>query len=247
MPRSTTTGIAFAICLTASVVRGQASLPSCRQILIVTTPSWPATHGGLTIFERDRRARFWRRAGPEIPVILGQAGMGWGRGFIDTAGNFGPVKKEGDNRAPAGVFRLGLVFGRAHENPGTKMPYLRLTPDIVAVDDQRSRFYNQLVNQSEINTPDWRSAERMILADHRYDLGVVVEHNIPPKAGAGSCIFLHVWKTPATLTTGCTAMAEGNLLKIIRWLDPARHPLLVQMPRPVYEKLSKPWRLPQLP
>ena len=126
------------------------------------------------------------------------------------------------------------------------MPYLGLTKNTLAVDDPASPYYNQLVDQSKIKDRDWRSAEKMILADDRYKWGVVVQHNFPPKPGFGSCIFLHVWKTPTTLTTGCTAMSEQDLLDIIRWLDPAQRPLLVQMPRPVYQKLRVKYDLPTL-
>jgi len=39
-------------------------------------------------------------------------------------------------------------------------------------------------------------------------------------------------------------MAPDNLLAILRWLDASKHPLLVQLPQPVYEKLRRPWALP---
>ena len=89
-------------------------------------------------------------------------------------------------------------------------------------DDSRSRYYNQVIDQSKIKDPDWQSAEKMMLGDDRYKWGVFVEHNVPPKPGAGSCIFVHVWKNLQTTTSGCTALPENDLVKIIHWLDPAR-------------------------
>jgi L,D-peptidoglycan transpeptidase YkuD (ErfK/YbiS/YcfS/YnhG family) len=123
------------------------------------------------------------------------------------------------------------------------MPFAALSENIVCVDDPRSRYYNRLVDQSKVENRDWKHAERMFGID-LYRSGVVVEHNIPSKPDAGSCIFLHVWKNSKTSTSGCTAMAEAKLLQIIRWLDPAKHPLLVQLPRPVYETLRAKWNLP---
>jgi zinc D-Ala-D-Ala dipeptidase len=181
-----------------------------------------------------------------MPVVLGKAGLAWGRGLLNPESLSGPVKGEGDNKAPAGVFKLRGVFGYPPRSPGTKMSYLPLSKNIVAVDDPKSRYYNQVIDKRKIKTPDWQSAENMILADDRYKWGVMVEHNVPPKAGAGSCIFLHVWKTPATLTTGCTAMAETDLVGIIRWLDPAKHPVLVQMPAYIYNEVRAKWGLPNL-
>jgi hypothetical protein len=77
----------------------------------------------------------------------------------------------------------------------------------------------------------------MRLPDDRYKWGIVVAHNLPPLPGAGSCIFLHVWKNSATTTVGCTAMPEKALVTLLRWLDPAKDPLLIQMPLPVYREI----------
>jgi L,D-peptidoglycan transpeptidase YkuD (ErfK/YbiS/YcfS/YnhG family) len=66
---------------------------------------------------------------------------------------------------------------------------------------------------------------------NRYKYFAVVEYNtVNPLPGAGSAIFLHVWKDQNNPTTGCTAFSEENLLKIIRWLDPAQKPVLAQFP-----------------
>jgi D-alanyl-D-alanine dipeptidase len=39
-------------------------------------------------------------------------------------------------------------------------------------------------------------------------------------------------------------MDESNLLDTIAWLDGAKHPLLVQLPRAEYERLKTAWGLP---
>jgi D-alanyl-D-alanine dipeptidase len=230
----------------ASAAHGQNMLPAnCRQCLVVTTSSWTAVRGDLVVLERAP-ASPWKRHATKKPVLVGKAGLAWGRGVFDTQTFPGSRKFEGDNKSPAGVFRLRSVFGYAAQNPGTKMLYLPLSQNIVAVDDPQSRYYNQLVNKSKVARPDWRSAEKMILRDNRYQWGVFVEHNVPPQGEAGSCIFLHVWKDPNTLTTGCTAMAGKNMLEMIRWLDPTQHPVLVQLPREEYDKLRAKWNLPEL-
>lgn len=218
-------------------------LSDCRQCLVVTTPSWSASRGTMLVYERDNRSP-WRQRGSLIPVRMGRAGLGWGRGLTSTRSLPGPIKIEGDDKAPAGVFRLSRAFGYAHEAPATKMPYLPLSETIVAVDDPGSRYYNQLIDESKVAKRDWQSREKMILTDNRYKWGVFIENNVPPRPGAGSCIFLHVWKNPGTATSGCTAMAQKNLLEIIRWLDPARHPLLIQLPEPIYNEWRAGWDLP---
>jgi D-alanyl-D-alanine dipeptidase len=197
----------------------------------------------MFLYEREAGSP-WHQIQSEIPVVVGKTGLAWGRGLFPTQPIPGPIKKEGDNKAPAGVFQLGSVFGYAPETPSTKMPYLILTKTIVGIDDPQSEHYNKLVDQSKIEVPDWRTSEKMRRGDKLYKWGVVVNHNMPPQPGAGSCIFLHVWRNSATGTAGCTATSEQDLLRVIGWLDPDRNPLLVQMPRLLYEQLRAQWKLP---
>jgi zinc D-Ala-D-Ala dipeptidase len=234
--------LAVTFCLTVCAAARQDPLKTCRQIILVTTDSWSSPNGTMWKFERAMLDSSWQRRGSTTPVVVGRAGLAWGRGLINTTNLPGPTKKEGDDKAPAGIFRLGKVFGSKRE---TKMPFVVLSEDLVAVDDPRSRYYNRLVNESKIDKPDWKHAERLFGVDV-YTRGVVVEHNVPPKPNAGSCIFLHTWKTPLTSTSGCTAMSEKNLVDLIRWLDPTKQPLLIQVPRPVYNALREKWRLPKL-
>jgi D-alanyl-D-alanine dipeptidase len=102
------------------------------------------------------------------------------------------------------------------------------------------------VDTSKVADKDWRTAEKPVLADIRYKWGVMVEHNVPPVPGKGSCIFLHIWKNSSTATSGCTAMSEKNFLRMFAWLNPQQNPLLVQLPRPIYNELRRKWALPDL-
>jgi D-alanyl-D-alanine dipeptidase len=219
------------------------ALENSRQCVVVITDSWTAPDGVAHRFEREDRSGWQRRGGPS-PVLVGRAGLAWGRGETKTADLAGPIKHEGDDKAPAGVFQIGTAFGYAQTPVTTKMPYLPVSPNVVAVDDPQSRYYNRLVDKTKIRDADWRTAENMILTDNRYKWGIVVMHNVPPTSGAGSCIFLHVWKDRLTATSGCTAMPEESLLNLIGWLDPRKGPLLVQLPRSIYNELQARWALP---
>jgi D-alanyl-D-alanine dipeptidase len=209
----------------------------------VITDSWDSSHATLSWFDRSDPDHWQRHHGP-VNVVVGRAGLAWGRGEISHKTLPGPIKREGDEKAPAGVFRLGTAFGYAARPIRTRMPYLALSKSIIAVDDPRSRYYNRLVDVTRINHPDWKSAENMILDDQRYKWGVVVLHNEPPTPGAGSCIFLHVWLNGSTATSGCTAMPEPDLRALLGWLDPAQTPLLVQLPRTIYNEVRSDWALP---
>jgi L,D-peptidoglycan transpeptidase YkuD (ErfK/YbiS/YcfS/YnhG family) len=227
-----------------------ANLPShSRQCVVVVAPAWSSKTALLRAFERASPDSDWKMRGNPIPVVLGKNGLGWGLGLVDAKGHAGPRKIEGDNKAPAGIFRLGPAFGYAPTRSASwiKLHYVPLTKTTEGVDDPRSRYYNQLVDRSKVARVDWRSSEQMRRADDLYKWGVFVAHNPTAKPGVGSCIFLHIWKNSSTSTTGCTAMAERDLVQLLRWLDPNAHPVLAQMPASDYAVLQSSYHLPAIP
>lgn len=232
----------------AQETRPVSPLNGARQLLVVTTSGWDTVPGVLRRFERGRDGA-WRGVGGPIPVVVGRGGMGWGRGLHEVApAATDPVKREGDGRAPAGAFRIGSAFGYASASsvPWIRLPYIQSTESYRCVDDVNSAYYNQVVDSAGVQK-DWTGrVERMRLADDQYKLGAIVEHNWGARTvpGDGSCIFLHVWRGPRHGTAGCTAMAEASISEVLRWLDPARSPVLVQLPRAEYEARRAAWGLP---
>ena len=230
----------------------QEAAQSSTQLLVVTTSDWNAVEGILQRYERARPHKRWEVAGNPITVVVGKNGLGWGAsmGLADnlaTRGTLDPVKKEGDGKAPAGVFRLSTAFGyAAQEHAGWRMPYVKLTPSVECVDDPASKFYNRVVDRAAVS-PDWNSSEHMLRSDEQYQWGIVVDHNMNPATpGSGSCIFMHIWRGQGEGTVGCTAMPQKQLESVLAWLDPARKPLLVQLPLAQYEGLRRDWKLPEL-
>jgi D-alanyl-D-alanine dipeptidase len=227
------------------------------QMIVVTTPDWNTVQGRLQRYERAKAGEAWKLVGDSIPIVVGKNGMAWGSGVI-AVGNIqadsDPVKREGDGRSPGGAFHLGPAFGFASAPlGGTMLPYLRLTPSIECVDDVESNSYNRIVDRS--TTPvDWKSSEHMRDVGEAYRWGIVVNHNAiantasapPPVRGGGSCIFLHIWKDAAHGTAGCTAMEPAKMEALLRWLDPKRIPVLVQLPTDQYAKAMKLWGLPDV-
>jgi D-alanyl-D-alanine dipeptidase len=226
--------------------KSETPLAGSRQLVLVTTGGWDAMQGSLQRFERRGAKAKWMPVGGKIPVVVGKNGLGWGEG-LNARGGEGPLKKEGDGKAPAGIFKLGSAFGYAPapEASWLKLPYTPLTEGVECVDDVNSRRYNLIVDRSGVADVDWKSSERMREQGEAYRWGVVVEHNAsPPVAGRGSCIFLHVWGGPSKGTAGCTAMERQNLEELMRWLDPRKNPVLVQLPEADYARLRAAWRLP---
>jgi L,D-peptidoglycan transpeptidase YkuD (ErfK/YbiS/YcfS/YnhG family) len=218
---------------------------SSRQLILVVTDDWNAVAGTLRRFDRISPSASWTEVGSSLPVVVGRAGLAWGRGVRSDPASGDPIKKEGDGKAPAGAYRLGVAFGSAPQKPASwKVPYLFLSDEVECVDDVASGHYNRLISKRQVARADWKSSERM-WEQRLYTWGLVVEHNTGTiESAGGSCIFMHIWSGPARGTAGCTAMAEPDLLATLAWLDPARTPVLVQLPRTEYSRLRTAWRLP---
>jgi L,D-peptidoglycan transpeptidase YkuD (ErfK/YbiS/YcfS/YnhG family) len=249
-------GIAFSVAQARTA--GAEAFAHSTQIIVVTTSNWDAVEGRLQRFERATVHAAWRPVGEPIPIVVGKNGLGWGIGVAATDANVraeqDPVKREGDGKSPAGVFDLGTAFGYT-EQPltGLKLPYLTLTPSIECVDDTGSKYYNRVVDRLSV-APDWNSSEHMRNTGESYRWGIVVDHNgtvagrnrNAPVPGGGSCVFMHIWHGSDQGTAGCTAMTQANLEALMLWLDPARRPLLVQLPEAAYARLATSWKLPEL-
>ena len=218
-----------------------------QQLILVTTPDWNASKGVMTTWTRTSHGP-WRQEGQAFPVVVGEAGLGWGRGLhAATVAReiVGPTKREGDGRGPAGVFTLGAAFGYADSAPtGVRWPYVASPKRGVCVDDVQSPLYNQLTQAPPAKAP-WRSAEPMRLRDIDYRWGLFVEHNrAPVEPAAGSCIFIHIASPPDVPTSGCTALTEAQIEALLRWLNPNGHPVLVQLPESALRLLRTKWDLP---
>ncbi|SNR77617.1 hypothetical protein SAMN04488503_1197 [Humidesulfovibrio mexicanus] len=247
--------LALALCLGAA---GCAPRPAClggedltngsRQLLLVVAEDWSSTQAHLQRLERSGPDEDWRRVGAPVAVNLGRNGLGWGRGLHGLALGAGPVKREGDGRAPVGLFALGQGFAQEPEEvKEARVPVLRADERLYCVDDAASPLYNTFA-RADGGPKAWKSAEDMLRADGQYRLGVFVRHNSDPVTpGAGSCIFLHIWLGQGVASSGCTNMDAADMLTVLRWLDADKGPLLAQLPRADYDRLRSAWRLPLLP
>ncbi len=234
-------------CASDIAKRGDATpLAGAGQLVLVTTPGWDAPRGVLRTFERDGPG--WKEVGAARDVTIGRAGAGWGRG-LHPAPSDGPVKREGDGRAPAGVFAIGDAFGYPASVP-TGLRYAPMGASHWCVDVPGSPLYNRIVDAETVGAAAITgSTEPMrrdlhVNGDQRYRLGFVVEHNADGRDLAGSCIFAHVWKSPQDATAGCTAMSDADMQALLGWLDRRRTPRFVLLPQAEFERLRAAWQLP---
>lgn len=218
------------------------------QVVVVTTADWDATEGQLQAYERT--AQGWQPHGSAFSVAVGRNGSAWGIGLVVTPPD-GPQKQEGDGRSPAGVFAIGPAFGYA-ATLASALPYQPMQASSYCMDVPDSPYYNRIVDADVVGAEAVAgSTEPMRLdlhnkGDVRYRQGFVIAHNPQAVPGRGSCIFAHLWRAPGEATAGCTAMQPDHMQALLGWLDPARQPRFVLMPRSEYHRLQGPLQLPVL-
>lgn len=231
--------------MTTSTPSAVGKIRTAHQLIIVTTDSWSGVKARLCCFERTDVG--WMRLMLQCDAAVGNKGLAWD-GELKGIVGAGPVKREGDGKAPAGVFHLLHAMGHAAKPlDNIFFPYVQIQPDMHCVDDPESAYYNRIVNKSMPGpqAEPWKSSEQLSRMAEEYRWLIVVDYNRQdPKPGAGSCIFLHIWRSSEKGTAGCTAMAEEDLLTLLGWLRSEKNPLLVQLPRAEYGKVWKTWDLP---
>ena len=175
-----------------------------RQLVTVSAASYGATYATLTAYRRS--AGHWRRVfGPWTARI--------GRGGFAPPG----LKREGDGRTPSGTFGFGFFFG-VLPNPGVRFRYRQSQPYDFWDDDPASPRYNEWVDQQRADPG--LNPEPMDVSG--YDYGAVIAYNTVRTPGRGSGIFLHV--NIGIATAGCVTLPMDELLRVLRWLNPARSP-----------------------
>ena len=180
-----------------------------EQLIFATNSN--ASSSLATIYAVECKNGDWRLVFPAFPGSIGKMGFA-------AVGD----KREGDGKSPSGVFPLGTAFGYG-ASVDTKLPYKQATDDDFWVDDANSNDYNQWI-KGKPNAASW---EKMKRDDDQYTYGVVIEYNMHPIVkGKGSAIFLHVWQNGES-THGCVSMPEKMVLRILRWLDPAKKPRII--------------------
>jgi len=174
------------------------------QLVTVTAASYRATYATLTAYRLSAGHR--RRVfGPWTARI--------GRNGFAPPGR----KREGDGRTPSGTFGFGFFFG-VLPDPGVRFGYRQSQPYDFWDDDPASPHYNEWVDQ-RLADPGL-DPEPMDVSG--YDYGAVIAYNTARTPGLGSGIFLHV--NIGTATAGCVTLPMGELLRVLRWLNPARSP-----------------------
>ncbi|MFM2297348.1 MAG: hypothetical protein RL117_1055 [Verrucomicrobiota bacterium] len=218
---------------------------SSQQCLVGIASDWNSSYVNLQWHQKSGNS--WRKVGNSWQARLGKNGLVWGLGLHPNPRG-ATVKKEGDGRTPAGVFRIGGTWGYdATIRKHPQLAYRRVTPRDLWVEDVLSPSYNRHVILPHDPLTPWEKAQQMKQNDSAHRLKLFIAHNAPPHVvkGAGSSIFFHIWRCDGAVpSAGCTTMREHNLRNLIAQMDPTKHPLYVILPQAEYQRYRKAWSLP---
>lgn len=232
---------AFALMLTALCVQGSSAalgqtcpavLNDARRLVLVTTETMDVTSATMQWFERASTKDQWRSLGAAEPALVGRSGVAWAHTFRRYARPGEPIKVEGDKRAPVGIFPIGGTFGTiSSPRPG----HIQVTDDTVCVDDPASPAYNTITTRALVGPKI--HVENMAKALPMYRRGLLVDYPTDIAAKAGSCIFIHVWRSPTRGTAGCVSMPEERLMALQDLVDTGSAVLAI-MPRQALGRFS---------
>jgi L,D-peptidoglycan transpeptidase YkuD (ErfK/YbiS/YcfS/YnhG family) len=194
---------------------------SADQLIVVSSrtddpPNYLAT---LETYQRSGSSQPWRR-------VFGPWSAETGSGHLVAAAN----RREGDHATPIGVFGIGAtMYGNATRPRGLHYRYHHLVCGDWWDEDPYTANYNRFVHLRCGLTPGFAPwSEPLWTETVAYPYFAVIDFNTAPvlggSQGRGSGIFLHSWMGSAT--EGCVALPRARLLKVLRWLNPAAHPVI---------------------
>jgi len=188
------------------------------QVIVAYASGYGVTTGTLETFQKVNG--YWRPALPPMPMRLG------GKGFNDH-------KVEGDLTTPTGMYAIGATMYGIAGNPGVRYAYHQLVANDWWNENPSSPGYNSFVHGGDPGG----ASEALWQVSPQYNYFAVINYNIPvvpANPARGSGIFLHVAVNGPT--AGCLALAQSDLLAVLRWLNPADSPRIVMAPRTVLSR-----------
>ena len=194
---------------------------SAQQLLVVSSPTADPPGGMATLraFSRSGTDTRWHQTFGPWPAETGT-------GHLLPAA----VRREGDHATPIGVFGIGsTIYGNDPNPGGLHLGYHRLSCGDWWDEYPYSPRYNQFVEVPCGLVPGFAGwSEALWKSPVAYAYFAVIRFNTSPTIGGqraiGSGIFLHNWI--GAPTHGCIALHQSELLAVLRWLQPAAHPVI---------------------
>ncbi|MEM7505850.1 MAG: L,D-transpeptidase family protein [Pseudomonadota bacterium] len=129
-------------------------------------------------------------------------------------------KREGDGVTPVGVYHLRWVYWRADR---LRRPITNLAADVLGPQQGWAETPGDPCYNRPICHPHPFPADCMARGDGLYDICAVTDQNAACVPGAGSAIFVHIWRKPRHPTAGCVAFRRSDAEWILaRWQPSSR-------------------------
>jgi L,D-peptidoglycan transpeptidase YkuD (ErfK/YbiS/YcfS/YnhG family)/predicted small secreted protein len=186
---------------------------NANQVITVTASSSSSTTATLQSWRRVSGG--WRTVGPAVSAHLGSAGLGHAQ--------------ESSSKTPSGSFTLTQAFGH-DSDPGTSLPYVHTTSSDWWISQPGPLYNTRQRCSSGCSFTRGDPNEHLFYETPYYNYAVVIDYNTRNAPGgvtqgAGSAFFLHV--TDGNPTAGCVSIAQDQLVRLLRWLDPAERPRIL--------------------
>jgi L,D-peptidoglycan transpeptidase YkuD (ErfK/YbiS/YcfS/YnhG family) len=195
-------------------------LHRATRLIIVTVPTMDATGAKMRTFARKSPSASWTPQGTAETAVVGAQGIAWGHPYASYAKRGEPIKKEGDQRSPAGLYRLGATFGFAKDD---QKGHLQLRPGAqFCVHDPKSPLYGRIVSKDKAGA---KTGGEDMGTFALYKRGIVVDYAPRRQAKAGSCIFVHIWGGEGVGTAGCVALPVERVAHLQEWTK-GRHAVI---------------------
>jgi L,D-peptidoglycan transpeptidase YkuD (ErfK/YbiS/YcfS/YnhG family) len=186
----------------------------------------------MRTFTRKSPSAAWTPQSSAETAVVGAQGIAWGHRYASYSKPGEPIKTEGDQRSPAGLYRLGATFGFAKDE---RKGHLRLKPGAhLCVHDPKSKLYGRIVSKDKAGEADGEDMGTFPL----YKRGILVDYAPRRSAKAGSCIFVHIWGGEGVGTAGCVAMPEERVAHLQEWTA-TRHAVLAIVSEDTMERFGR--------
>lgn len=183
-----------------------------QQVIVVLAPSYGTINASFKTYEKING--LWQVANSGS-AVTGK------KGFSDN-------RQEGDLTSPTGKYGIPFLFGNA-ANPGVKLPYRKVQEGDYWVSNKIIEEYNVWMHYEGSDAKERLYDYEALWTQPLYKYAAVIDFNYGQGKimGKGSGIFLHIAPYTGGGTLGCIGISETNLVKTLKWLDPAKKPIII--------------------
>ena len=178
-----------------------------KQLIVVAGTGMDKSTATVSMHERGRSGA-WKQLF-SVPAFVGRNGLCRDE---DHA--------EGCGQTPIGTYHFNRAFGIA-EDPGCAIPYVQADSYTYWSGDEREGMhYNEMVDIRDYPGLDLTNSEKIVDCVHEYRYCLNISFNEEGAPGRGSAIFLHCCGLHKPYTSGCVAVPEGTMKRIMQTVSP---------------------------